>query len=106
MAAIAPAANRAAAVALAGTAMIPVAQAEGGRPNAAVAPMAAIAPAANRAAGVSAPPATAGPSTYNITIHAAPGMDAQGVARAVAAELDRRERQAAGRRNASLHDLS
>ena len=97
---------RAAAVALAGTAMIPVAQAEGGRPNAAVAPMAAIAPTANRAAGVSAPPATAGPSTYNITIHAAPGMDAQGVARAVAAELDRRERQAAGRRNASLHDLS
>ena len=96
---------RAAAVALAGTAMIPVAQAEGGRPNA-VAPMAAIAPTANRAAGVSAPPATAGPSTYNITIHAAPGMDAQGVARAVAAELDRRERQAAGRRNASLHDLS
>ena len=97
---------RAAAVALAGTAMIPVAQAEGGRPNAAVAPMAAIAPAANRAAGVSAPPATAGLSTYNITIHAAPGMDAQGVARAVAAEMDRRERQAAGRRNASLHDLS
>ena len=96
---------RAAAVALAGTAMIPVAQADGGRPNAA-APMAAIAPAANRGAGVSAPPATAGPSTYNITIHAAPGMDAQGVARAVAAEMDRRERQAAGRRNASLHDLS
>lgn len=96
---------RAAAVALAGTAMIPVAQADGGRPNA-VAPMAAIAPTANRAAGVSAPPATAGPSTYNITIHAAPGMDAQGVARAVAAEMDRRERQAAGRRNASLHDLS
>lgn len=97
---------RAAAVALAGTAMIPVAQADGGRPNAAAAPMAAIAPTANRGAGVSAPPATAGPSTYNITIHAAPGMDAQGVARAVAAELDRRERQAAGRRNASLHDLS
>ena len=97
---------RAAAVALAGTAMIPVAQAEGGSPNAAVAPMAAIAPTANRAAGVSAPPAAAGPSTYNITIHAAPGMDAQGVARAVAVELDRRERQAAGRRNASLHDLS
>lgn len=97
---------RAAAVALAGTAMIPVAQAEGGSPNTAVATMAAIAPAAPRAAGVSAPPATAGPSTYNITIHAAPGMDAQGVARAVAAEMDRRERQAAGRRNASLHDLS
>lgn len=97
---------RAAAVALAGTAMIPVAQAEGGSPNTAVAPMAAIAPAAPRAAGVSAPPAAAGPSTYNITIHAAPGMDAQAIARAVAAEMDRRERQAAGRRNASLHDLS
>lgn len=97
---------RAAAVALAGTAMIPVAQAEGGSPNTAAAPMAAIAPAAPRAAGVSAPPAAAVPSTYNITIHAAPGMDAQAIARAVAAEMDRRERQAAGRRNASLHDLS
>lgn len=93
-----------AALALAGAVALPMqAQALATTP---ITPMAAIAPAAPRAAGVSAPPATAGPSTYNITIHAAPGMDAQAIARAVAAEIDRRERQAAGRRNASLHDLS
>ena len=93
-----------AALALAGAVALPMqAQALATTP---ITPMAAIAPAAPRAAGVSAPPAAAGPSTYNITIHAAPGMDAQAIARAVAAEMDRRERQAAGRRNASLHDLS
>ena len=136
---------RAAAVALAGTAMLPVAQAEGSSPNAAAlalagaaalpmqthalqapliqmaatlplaqaessnpaaaaTPIAAIAPAAPRAGGASAPPAVGG-STYQITIHAAPGMDGQAIARAVAAELDRRDRAAGARKKSALHDL-
>lgn len=94
---------RAAALALAGTAMLPVAQAESAG-AAAPAPIAAIKPAAPRAAA--AAPVAAGPSTYHITINAAAGADAQAIARAVAAELDRRERQASARRKSSLHDLS
>ena len=62
-----------------------------------------IAPAPRAAA---AAPVAAGTSNYNITINAAPGMDAQAIARAVAAELDRRERQSTARRNSSLHDIS
>ncbi|SCX53010.1 phage tail tape measure protein [Variovorax sp. EL159] len=45
------------------------------------------------------------PTKYEINIHAAPGMDPQAIARAVTAELDRRERakRAAGR--SSLSDI-
>ncbi len=41
---------------------------------------------------------------YNITVNAAPGMDPQTIARAVAAELDRRERDRAASARASLYD--
>lgn len=96
------AAVRAAALAMAGAAMVPVAQAESTAPS--TAPIAAIKPAAPR--NTAAAPVAAGTSNYNITINAAPGMDAQAIARAVAAELDRRERQSTARRNSSLHDIS
>lgn len=51
------------------------------------------------ASGRAASAAPAAGSTYNITIHAPPGMDPQAIGRAVSAELDRRERarQATGR---------
>lgn len=52
------------------------------------------------------PMATAGSSPTNITIHAAPGMDPQAVARAVSAELDRRDRAQAARRRSTLGDIS
>lgn len=45
-------------------------------------------------------------SSYTITINPAPGQDPQAIARAVAAELDRRERQAGARRRSSLQDLN
>jgi TP901 family phage tail tape measure protein len=48
-------------------------------------------------------PAT-GSSTFNITIHGAPGMDPHALARAVAAELDRREQATAVRRRSALYD--
>lgn len=50
--------------------------------------------------------ATAGSSTNQITINAAPGMDPQAVARAVSAELDRRDRAQGARRRSSLGDIS
>ena len=46
----------------------------------------------------------AAPSAYHITINAAPGQDAQAIARAVAAELDRRERDSAARGRSRLAD--
>lgn len=52
------------------------------------------------------PMATAGSSTNQITINAAPGMDPQAVARAVSAELDRRDRAQAARRRSTLSDIS
>ncbi|MFC4623084.1 phage tail tape measure protein [Comamonas nitrativorans] len=85
-------------------ATLPLAQAESSNPAAAATPIAAIAPAAPRAGGASAPPAVGG-STYQITIHAAPGMDGQAIARAVAAELDRRDRAAGARKKSALHDI-
>ena len=41
---------------------------------------------------------------YEIIIQAAPGMDPQAIARAVSAELDRRDREKAARMRSSLHD--
>jgi len=58
-------------------------------------PLAARAPAA---AVQSAPP------NIVINIHAAPGQDANAIARAVAAELDRREREKGARARSSLYD--
>ncbi|MFV0662779.1 phage tail tape measure protein [Denitromonas sp.] len=46
----------------------------------------------------------AGGNHYEIHIHAAPGMDTQALARAVAEELDRRDREAAARRRSRLAD--
>lgn len=45
-------------------------------------------------------------STFHITINPTPGMDPNAIAKAVAAELDRRERQQAARSRSSLHDNS
>ncbi|RYH63780.1 MAG: phage tail tape measure protein [Alcaligenaceae bacterium] len=74
-----------------------VRQAALGMATASMVPMAAMgAPAA--------PGATAG-SSYQITINAAPGMDGQDIARAVSAELDRRERDKDSRRYSRLSDI-
>jgi len=50
------------------------------------------------------PAGTLGSGSYNITVNAAPGMDERAVGRAVASELDRRERQQASRRYSALSD--
>ncbi|WP_367671812.1 phage tail tape measure protein [Serratia symbiotica] len=52
---------------------------------------------------VAAPATSSGPIT--IHIHAAPGMNEQQLAKLVAQELDRRERQNAARRRSSLRDI-
>lgn len=48
--------------------------------------------------------AQGGATSINITIHAAPGQDANAIARAVAAELDRREQAKGARARSSLFD--
>ncbi len=65
------------------------------------------------AGGMAGPPspgrAAASPAaspSYEIHVHAAPGMDPAAIARAVAAELDRRERQAGARSRSTFGDLS
>lgn len=55
-----------------------------------------------RGAAVAAPAAASGPIT--VTINAAPGMDPQAIARAVSAELDRRERARRSRALSALAD--
>ncbi|UZV40229.1 tail protein [Acidovorax phage Acica] len=92
---------RAAALGMAAAAMVPMAI-----PAANAGP--AMAPyAASRSASMAAPAAgmaiTRGP--IQITINAAPGMDPQAIARAVSAELDRRERDAASRRYSRMDDI-
>ena len=57
-------------------------------------------PLAARNAAASSP---AG-GNYEIHVHAAPGMDPHTIARAVAAELDRRERERAAGARGSLYD--
>jgi TP901 family phage tail tape measure protein len=49
---------------------------------------------------------TAAPSNNTFNIYPSPGMDPQAIARAVAAELDKRDRQQAARSRSSLHDGS
>ena len=61
------------------------------------APLATAAPGAGMAG--------MGGTTIHITINAAPDMDAQAIARAVAAEIDRRQREQRTRRLSSLHDM-
>ncbi|SFE09866.1 hypothetical protein [Paracidovorax konjaci] len=92
---------RAAALGIAAAAVVPMSM-----PAAAAGP--AIAPyAAARPAGMAAPAGggVAARSTIEVTINAAPGMDPQAIARAVSAELDRRERDAASRRYSRMDDI-
>lgn len=56
------------------------------------------------AAGGRAAAAQSAGATISITINAAPGQDANAIARAVAAELDRREREKGARARSSLFD--
>ncbi|QQN73157.1 phage tail tape measure protein [Croceicoccus sp. YJ47] len=71
-------------------------------PIAAIAPIArgqSIAPAARAAQS-----ASASSDRYEFNIYAQPGQSAEDIARAVRAELDRREREAAARRRSSFGD--
>lgn len=91
---------RAAALAMAGAAITPVGAAEPGTGVSlgGTGPAIAARPAMGGAGGAM------GGGSYQITIHPAPGMDANAIARAVAAELDKRERAAGARRRSALHD--
>ena len=74
-------------------------------PGLAAAPaLAATVATAAPAIGSAGPVAAAAPAAYTITINAAPGQDPQAIARAVAAELDRRERARAARGMSMLTD--
>ena len=94
---------RAASLAMAAAAMVPATAATGGTGSAAPAPSVAAAPVimAKAAAPAAAP---AGGNTYTITIQAAAGADPNAIARAVAAELDKRERAASARSRGALYD--
>lgn len=68
--------------------------------------MLAMSPVASAAGvGGGALAGSIGGATYNITINAAPGMDAQAIARAVSAELDRRERDRSSGRLSMMADM-
>lgn len=90
---------RAAALAMAGAAAAPVGAVgiDGG-----TAPIGAGPSIAPR---ISAPAPAAG-GNYTFQIYAAPGMDAQAIARAVRAEIENIDRQKASRGRSSMHDLS
>ena len=66
--------------------------------------LAATGPALGTGGGAVAMPPAA-PAAIHVTINAAPGQDAQAIARAVSAELDRRERARAAGRFSRLTDL-
>ena len=82
------------------------------RAAAAMAALPGLAAAPALAAGVvtsvpaigAAAPAQTAPASISITVNAAPGQDPQAIARAVAAELDRRERQRGARAMSALTD--
>lgn len=102
---------RAAALAMAGAALVPVGAAQAGDIGAdptagpaAMAPMAAMAPLAPRAAAGGAG-AAGGISNISITIQAAPGMDERALAKLVAQELERIERRRSFQTRSSLQDL-
>lgn len=90
---------RAAALAMAGAAAAPVGAVgiDGG-----TAPIGAGPSIAPR---ISAPAPAAG-GNYTFQIYAAPGMDAQAIARAVRAEIENIDRQKASRGRSAMHDLS
>jgi len=67
-----------------------------------VMPMSAAPIMAPSAAGAGS--AAAGGNTYQITVHAGAGADAQAIAQAVRAELDRRDRESASRHHSRLTD--
>ena len=67
-------------------------------------PMAAMAPIGAVGAPAMAGPASGG-STFQITINPAPGMDAQAIAAAVRAEIERYEREKDSRRYSRLSDI-
>lgn len=101
---------RAAALAMAGAALVPVGAAQAGElaPDAAagpaaMAPMAALAPLAPRAAAGGA--GAAGGGSITINIQAAPGMDERALARLVAQELERIEQRKSFQRRSRLQDL-
>ena len=99
------AAVRTAALAVAGAALVPVAQAGGqiaGPGGAGTMPV--VSGGTPLAPSLSAAPAAGGGGNYNIIIHATPGMTPEDVARAVTAELDKRERAAGARRRSGLYD--
>ncbi|WP_312589474.1 phage tail tape measure protein [Comamonas terrigena] len=104
------AAVRTAALAVAGAALVPVAQADGpivgpdGPDGAGAMPM--VSRGTPMAPSLSTAPAAGGGGNYNIVIHATPGMTPEDVARAVTAELDKRERAAGARRRSGLYDQS
>nr|WP_302675890.1 phage tail tape measure protein [Sphingomonas faeni] len=56
------------------------------------------------AASIPSAAASAAPRSYTIHIHQQPGQDSQALARAVADELDRRDREKAARRRSSFAD--
>ena len=56
------------------------------------------------ASGMGAAPAPAGGNTFNITINAAPGMDAQAIAREVQRQIEQHERRKARRSDSRLYD--
>lgn len=89
--------NAALAMATAATSAMPMAASADALRMDTRAPLSATAPGAGLGAG--------GATTINITINAAPGMDPQAVARAVSAELDRRERAKRSRVNSLLSDI-
>ena len=102
---------RAAALAMAGAALVPVGAAQAGDIGAdsaagpaAMAPMAAMAPLAPRAAAGGAG-AAGGISHISITIQAAPGMDERALAKLVAQELERIEQRKGFQSRSSLQDL-
>ena len=90
---------RRAALALAAATMAPVGMAATGMPA-----LQSPAAAAGAQAGAGGAASVAG-SSYSITINAQPGMDPQAIARAVRAELDRREREQRSRVLGSLSDV-
>lgn len=97
---------RAAALAMAASAMVPVgAGAADAGPGFAPSSMIAASGSALSPRSVMASAPATGGNTYAITINPPPGMDPQAIARAVAAELDRRELAKGSRKRSSLSDL-
>lgn len=96
---------RAAALAMAASAMVPVgAGAADAGPGFAPSSMIAASGSALSPRSVMASAPATGGNTYTITINPAPGMDPQAIARAVAAELDRRELAKGAHKRSSLSD--